>query len=149
MGQQAVSYNTLDTSAKGGGVAGTVARRVTGLSRVERRSNQLSIRGIWDAPEFNLLIAEVDRETLAPDRLKEFLLSSIVKADSGLERPKVWLWMERNPNQLGLQGVGLVAYHNRPASAMAKGYEFDLAFISTSNGAYITYKIGKLAPVAK
>jgi hypothetical protein len=104
---------------------------------------------LWGAPEFNLLLAEVDSTTLSPDRLKEFFVRTILKADSGLEKPKVWFWMNRNLDQPGLQGVGRVTYFNSPESADLKGYEFELAAISSKGRAYVAFKIGKLTPVAK
>lgn len=103
----------------------------------------------WATPDFDLLMAEVDSETLSPDRLKEFFAATIVTADSGLDKPKVWFWMNKDPGQPGLQGVGRVAYNNGPSSATLKGYEFELAVISTGSKAYVAFKIGKLVPVDK
>ena len=103
----------------------------------------------WDEPEFNLLVAEVDKETLSPERLKEFFVNTIGSTNSGLEKPAVWFWMDKNLDQTGLRGVGRVAYINGPSSPTLKGYEFELAAISTGDRAYIAFKIGKLTPVDK
>lgn len=98
---------------------------------------------LWDHPDFNLVLFEVDSAMLGqPSRIEEFLETAIERSGSPLDFQEALLWVTSDQKLDGVVGTGSVVYRNGPAGPI-KGYEFRIFAFRAKTNAFITFRCGK------
>lgn len=98
---------------------------------------------LWDHPDFNLVLFEVDDALLGePGRIREFLENAIKHSDSPLDFQEALFWLASDPGLAGVAGIGSVVYRNRPARPI-KGHEYRIFAFRAETSAFIAFRCGK------
>lgn len=99
---------------------------------------------VWDEPEFNLFLFEVDSAALdSQDAIRNLWQELFQLAAPPLNISAIDFRMLSTKNSTGTVGMGWVAHQRNPRRADAKGYDLFLAGYRTSSKAYLCVWVGK------
>jgi hypothetical protein len=99
---------------------------------------------VWDEPEFNLFLFEVDSAVLdTPDAVRNLWQELFQLAAPPLNISAIDFRMLSTKNSTGTVGMGWVAHQRNPRRADAKGYALFLGDYRTSLKAYLCVWVGK------
>ncbi len=98
---------------------------------------------VWDTPDFNIYLFEVDSELLdSTEAIRSFLRSIVLFSAPPLNIEHVYFSVLKNAKITGIVGLGPISYENAPSAGLV-GYELYAVAYRTETKTYLCIRAGK------